>query len=179
MRENLMRYFVTIQDEVLEVEVVGDRVLLAGEPVEATLHRAPGSNVHALRLGHRTHAVVGGARVGDVRSVHVDGEAFRVEVVDERTRRVREMSGAAAAAAGPKPVKAPMPGLVVKVEVAVGETVQPGQGLVIVEAMKMENELTAEVEAVVEHILVEPGQAVEKDQVLLDFRAPEPEEESA
>ncbi|HSG46720.1 MAG TPA: biotin/lipoyl-containing protein [Longimicrobiales bacterium] len=168
-----MRYFVTIRDEVLEVDVDGDRILLDGVPVEARIVPGASSGVRSLRLGHRSHTLVAGDRHGDIRILHLDGERFRVEAVDERTRRIREMSGGAGGVAGPRPLKAPMPGLVVKVEVSAGETVTRGQGLVIVEAMKMENELKAEADGVVSHILVQPGQAVEKDQVLLDFAAPE------
>jgi len=168
-----MRYFVTIRDQVLEVEVDGDRVLLDGAPLDAHLLPATASGVRSLRLGHRSHALVPGERRGDVRTLHLDGERFSLEVVDERTRRIREMSGAAAGAAGPRPLKAPMPGLVVKVDVSPGDVVTRGQGLVIVEAMKMENELKAEVDAVVARVMVGAGEAVEKDQVLVDFAAPE------
>ena len=66
-----------------------------------------------------------------------------------------------------------MPGLVVKVEVAVGDRIEAGQGVVIVEAMKMENELRAEAPGVVAHVHVRPGQTVEKDQVLIDLTAPQ------
>jgi pyruvate carboxylase subunit B len=170
-----MRYFISIRDEVLEVEVEGDEVRVDGEVVDARLLPEDGSGLRALRLGHRSHAVVPGERNGDTRVLHVDGKRFRMDVVDERTRRVRAMSAGSAGAAGPRPLKAPMPGLVVKVEVEPGQEVEQGQGLVIVEAMKMENELRAEADAVVGRILVEPGQAVEKDQVLLDFAAPEAE----
>jgi biotin carboxyl carrier protein len=65
-----------------------------------------------------------------------------------------------------------MPGLVVRVEVSEGDEVGPGQGLVIVEAMKMENELRADVAARVKAVHVKPGEAVEKDQVLIDFGGP-------
>ena len=65
-----------------------------------------------------------------------------------------------------------MPGLVVRVEVAVGDRVRPGQGLVIVEAMKMENELRAEAGGRVSAVHVAAGEAVAKDQVLIDL-APE------
>jgi len=66
-----------------------------------------------------------------------------------------------------------MPGLVIKVEVQEGDAVVGGQGLVIVEAMKMENELKAEGEGRVARVLVAPGQTVEKDQVLVEFESPE------
>ena len=70
-----------------------------------------------------------------------------------------------------------MPGLVVKVEVAEGDTVVPGQGLVIVEAMKMENELKTEMAGRISRILVAPGQPVEKDQTLVEFELLEVEKE--
>jgi biotin carboxyl carrier protein len=60
-----------------------------------------------------------------------------------------------------------MPGLVVDIEVKAGQSVCRGDGLAIVEAMKMENELTATADGVVREVRVEKGQTVEKDQVLL------------
>jgi biotin carboxyl carrier protein len=64
-----------------------------------------------------------------------------------------------------------MPGLIVRVEVSVNDIVTPGQGLAIVEAMKMENELTADVAARVSAVHVAPGDAVERDQVLVELAA--------
>jgi len=79
------------------------------------------------------------------------------------------MTGGGAVAQGPKPVRAPMPGLVVRVEVEPGQEVKAGQGVVIIEAMKMENELKAEAVGVVSRVLVQQGQAVEKGAVLVEF----------
>jgi pyruvate carboxylase subunit B len=62
-----------------------------------------------------------------------------------------------------------MPGMVVRVEVAEGDVVRAGQGIVIVEAMKMENELLAEAAAVVRRVHVREGEPVEKDQLLVDL----------
>jgi pyruvate carboxylase subunit B len=72
-----------------------------------------------------------------------------------------------------------MPGLLVQLEVAIGDRVEAGQGVAIVEAMKMENELKAEAPGVVARIHVRPGQAVEKDQVLIELHAPADAEEGA
>jgi biotin carboxyl carrier protein len=66
-----------------------------------------------------------------------------------------------------KTIVAPTPGLVVEVEVEVGQTVRAGQGVVVVEAMKMENELKAPADGVVASIAVQPGQTVDKGAVLL------------
>jgi pyruvate carboxylase subunit B len=101
--------------------------------------------------------------------VHVDGRRFAVEVVDERTRSINEMTGGSQAVRGPKPVRAPMPGLIVRIEVAEGDTVGTGQGIVIVEAMKMENELKADGGGVVSRIHVVAGQTVDKGTVLVEF----------
>ncbi len=68
-----------------------------------------------------------------------------------------------------------MPGMVVKVEVEPGDVVAPGQGVVIVEAMKMENELKASVPARVRTVHALPGTAVEKDAVLVEFEPLEAE----
>ena len=92
-----------------------------------------------------------------------------VEVVDERARHIRSLASARGRAARSGTVKAPMPGLVVRVQVEPGQTVGPGGGLLLLEAMKMENELRAPSGGRVRAILVEAGQAVEKGQVLVEF----------
>jgi pyruvate carboxylase subunit B len=99
------------------------------------------------------------------------------EVVDERTRAIRALTGRSGAAAGPRPVRAPMPGLVVRVEVEAGQSVVAGQGVVIMEAMKMENELRAETGGVVARVHAVPGAAVEKGAVLVEFVPPAEEED--
>jgi pyruvate carboxylase subunit B len=91
---------------------------------------------------------------------------MEAEVVDERTRALREMTGGHEVEAE-LTVTAPMPGLVVRLEVQLGDRVKAGQGVIIVEAMKMENELKAPGDGVVARIEVEPGQAVEKGSILL------------
>lgn len=164
-----MHYTVTLDGRTWQIVIDDDGLTVDGEAVDATLTPVPGTPLHALRFGAASHRVVAG-RTGDgVWSLDVDGRPAEVEVVDERTRRLREMAGAAAGADGPRPVKAPMPGLVVKVEVEEGQSLEPGQGIVIVEAMKMENELRAEVPARVSRIHVSAGDTVEKDQVLVEL----------
>jgi glutaconyl-CoA/methylmalonyl-CoA decarboxylase subunit gamma len=72
-------------------------------------------------------------------------------------------------AEGTGPLRAPMPGRIVKVLVAEGDAVVPGAGLVVMEAMKMENELSATRAGVVRRVLVKAGEAVERDAVLLEL----------
>jgi len=99
----------------------------------------------------------------------VAGERVQTEVVDERARAIRVMGAAAGVAGATANIRAPMPGMVVKVEVEEGQVVTQGQGVVIVEAMKMENELTAETDSRVAGVRVAAGDTVEKGQVLVEL----------
>lgn len=101
--------------------------------------------------------------------VEVDGERHLITVLDAGEEAVREARRASGADSGPAPLRAPMPGLVVRVEVEVGQEVSPGDGVLIVEAMKMENELRALTPGRVTAIHVAPGETVEKDVLLVEF----------
>ena len=162
-----MRYFVTIGDRTVEVDLNGATPLVDGTPVRAELLSIGGAGLRHLLVDGESVPLV--ARPGDRRGrwqLTVASQSLLAEVVDERTRAIREMTGG-----DPEPearsVFAPMPGMVVKVEVAVGDRVKAGQGVVIVEAMKMENELKAPADGVVASIAVETGQTVEKGALLL------------
>ena len=80
---------------------------------------------------------------------------------------MRDLSGANTGPTGPAPILAPMPGLIVRVNVAPGDTVEAGQGVVVMEAMKMENELRATGPGKVRSVEVAPGVAVEKGALLV------------
>jgi len=166
-----MRYFVTIGEREMEVELGPEGIRVEGGEVRADLVEMDGTEVHSLLLGEKSHRILATRNGRDEWILHMSGKQLRAQIVDERTRDLREMTGMHGRSVGPRSLRAPMPGLVVKVEVAEGDEVTPGQGLVIVEAMKMENELKSEGEGRIGKILVEPGQPVEKDQVLVEFEA--------
>lgn len=172
-----MRYFVTIGGREMEVELGPEGIRVEGETVLADLVEMDGTEVHSLLLGQRSHRILAARNGREEWILHMSGKQLRAQIVDERTRDLREMTGMKGAKGGPGALRAPMPGLVVKVEVAEGDEVVPGQGLIIVEAMKMENELKSEGKGRIGKILVEAGQPVEKDQVLVEFAAPEPSSE--
>jgi pyruvate carboxylase subunit B len=167
-----MRYFVTIGDRELEVELGPEGIRVEGEAVVPDLVEMDGTDVHSLLLGEKSHRILASRNGPGGWTLHLSGRHYLAEVVDERTRAIRKMAGIPEGQRGPKALRAPMPGLVVKVEVGEGEAVETGQGLVIVEAMKMENELKADTPGIVSRVLVEPGQAVDKDQVLVEFEVP-------
>ena len=164
-----MKYFVTIGGRTVEVEVDGDRVTVAGRTVTATLRQVPGSPLRQLLLDGRSIAVAvdpaGRGRWGLTRL----GERWDAEVVDERTRYIRGLTGTGDGSRGPDALRAPMPGLVVRVLVEPGQSVAPGAGLVVLEAMKMENELKAPAAGKIRQVRISAGEAVEKGQVLVEL----------
>lgn len=166
-----MKYIVDVDGERLTVELLGgDEVRVGDRVLRARLTDVEGTPVSLLNVGDAVHRVV--ARRGEARgryTVSLDGRAFAVEALDERTRAIRDLSAASAAAAGPSPLVAPMPGLVVRVAVAPGDEVTAGQGLVVMEAMKMENELRSASAGTVRAVHVSPGTAVEKGTVLVEL----------
>ena len=163
-----MKYSVTVGERTVEVEVRGDTVLVDGEPIGARLTAIPRTPLRQLSLDGRarTFAML---RAPEGWTVQFAGEAWAVSVVDERTRQLRELTGQGKRGGAGGVVKAPMPGLVLRVEVEVGQRVEVGMGVVVLEAMKMENEIRAPGAGVVTAVRVSAGQAVEKGAPLLEI----------
>ena len=164
-----MRYYVTLGGRTVEVDLGVEGVRIDGRAVEAALMHADGTPVRGLLFDSLTYRLAAERGPRGTWKIHLRGRALEVDVVDERTKAIRDMTGATAGALGPRPIVAPMPGMVVKVEVTAGDVVEAGQGIVIVEAMKMENELKASGPGRVARVHVRRGDAVEKDQILVDL----------
>ena len=163
-----MKFEAQLDGAVVPVEVTGDggryRVTLGGDALEVDA-RPAGQGGWSLLLGRESFAVGVSEEEGGLFVVDVDGETYRIRV-EEETRYIIRTRGGGGAARG-QVLKAPMPGRVVMVEVTVGQAVAPGDGLVILEAMKMENEFKASVTGTVKEIRVEAGQAVNPGDVLV------------
>ena len=165
-----MRYVVMVGAAEVEVDLDGDVVTVDGSRSTAHLNEVEGTPVRMVTIGDEVHRVV--ARRGATRgryTLWLDGFRYDVEALDERTRTIRALSGAGKEASGPAPLIAPMPGMIVRISVAVGDAVQAGQGLIVMEAMKMENELRAATAGTVKAILASVGTAVEKGALLLEL----------
>jgi biotin carboxyl carrier protein len=141
---------------------------LGGERAVLTIGAGPHGERHALLLLPPQPAPGGRGIVG--REVVVDGWRVLVEVEPERRAALRERAtrgGSAAAHSGPTEMRAVIPGRVLSVSVAPGETVAAGQQLLVVEAMKMQNEVRAPREGTVDRVAVLAGQTIELGDVLL------------
>lgn len=102
----------------------------------------------------------------DILDVLIEGEHFHVNLYDETDLRMKTAKKGEAVS-GKQVIKAPMPGKVVKILKKIGEEVKPGDGLIVVEAMKMENELKSKGVGAVKEIKVEEGVGVEGNAVLM------------
>jgi biotin carboxyl carrier protein len=160
------RYFVELgkRDVAIDVERLDDgrfRVHVAGEsaPRELTLLRA---GTRALVLAERRVLELFGASPRDLR---VGPARERVAVAERPLTATR----AGSAGAGEALVRAPMPGRVLKVLVVPGQTLSEGTRVAVVEAMKMENELSVSRAGTVKRVLVREGDTVERNAVLLEL----------
>ena len=99
----------------------------------------------------------------------IDGEIFETEIKDGLDLVLDKMGFSTASTKQIKEVKAPMPGMVLEIAVIEGQSVNEGDKLLILGAMKMENIITIQTNAVIKRITVKAGQAVEKGQVLVEL----------
>ena len=164
-----MRYFVTLGQREVELEIDGEQVTIDGQRHEASLSRVAGTPLRQLLVDGRSVVLALESQGRGRWGITVDGERWEGEVLDERTRHIRTLTGGGDRRRGGGEIRAPMPGLVLRVLVEPGQRVAAGAGLVVLEAMKMENELKAAAAGVVRTVCARSGEAVEKGQTLVEL----------
>ena len=156
-----MKYIVSVAGRDIEIEVDGERVTVnRGSVRTAILRPIPGTPMRQLMLDGQPTVLAavprsGGRQDGGFWGFGASGED--PGVVDERTRHIRNASPRSDRPLGPVVLRAPMPRLVVRVATKAGGKVAAGAGLVVLEAMKMENENKSPAEGVVDAVRVESG----------------------
>ena len=150
----------------IEVEIRNDHLIIDGKEFAWSAAEVDPGRLSLLLDGqsYDLHIERDGA---DTYAVTLNQKTWRVRIPNAHTAKPSD----SAHQAGPSQLHAPMPGTVRQVLVAPGDTVEAGQGLIVLEAMKMENELRAEGPATVQAVHVEPGQAVTRDALLIEFEA--------
>ncbi|HWC73131.1 MAG TPA: biotin/lipoyl-containing protein [Gemmatimonadales bacterium] len=169
-----MRYHVTIRSHTYVIDVEGGAVTVDGDRLETHWAAIPGTPLIHLLLGKDSWTVAAQRLDNDARrwALGGAGERLEAEIQDDRSKQIEALTGQGRKAAAGGVVRAPMPGLVVRVEVSEGQVVEAGEGVVVVEAMKMENELRATTRGVVARVHVKPGDRVEKGALLVTLTQP-------
>jgi len=147
----------------------GNDIVIDGKVFSPDIARINETNFHLLLDNKSFNAVVVKNEEKKNLVVEVNGNRYAINVKDQFELLLEELGMANLAANVIENIKAPMPGLVVSIPVAPGDTVKKNAPLLVLEAMKMENVIKAPADAVVDRILVKPKDAVEKGQVLITF----------
>ena len=165
-----MMYRVTIEGKVYEVSVNGDlsSITVNGREIKIDYRRIRGGKLQSILANNINYEFLLERSNGGFDVWHGSGQ-IRVDISDEKTDRLKSLTSGASTASRPGTLKAPMPGLMLQIEVEVGQHFKKGDRLAIIEAMKMENELKAHSPGVVREIKVKPGEPVEKNQILIVF----------
>jgi acetyl/propionyl-CoA carboxylase alpha subunit len=162
-----MKYITTIGEREYSIEIVNEQlILLDGIPYEVDFASVSGQPVYSLLVDGKSYE---GYMYGDDDDweVLLQGNLYNVRVEDERERRLRQALGEGPAQHGEFHLKAPMPGLVITVPVEDGQEVSKGDVLLILESMKMQNELKSPRDGKVSRVRVKIGDSVERKQTLL------------
>jgi biotin carboxyl carrier protein len=161
-----VKYYSRVGQNEYEIEIIDGKVLVDGEAVDVNLRQSGAPELYSLLYNGRSFEMLIEAD-RFAYGVTLRGERFEVQVEDERTRRLNMGRKMVAVPEGELPIRAPIPGLVVRVLVEVGETITDEQPLLLLEAMKMENEIRSIRSGVVKQIVCAVGQRVEQNAVLI------------
>lgn len=165
-----MKYITTVDDQQFEIEVVDEHHIRIGDRLlQVDFESVSGQPVFSLILDGRSYEsfVYQGEEDWDVL---LRGRQYQVKVEDEREKRLRAAAGGGVAEGGEFHLKAPMPGLVVAILVEEGQPVKKGQVMLILESMKMQNELKAPRDGTIGRIRVKAGESVEQKQAMLSVQ---------
>lgn len=162
-----MKYYTKVNEKEFIIDIGQDDTILVNDELYTIDFKIlPISGLASLLINNQSLEAVVEER-DDHWEVLTKGELYNVNVQDERAFRLAQARGIDISDSGETVVKAPMPGLIIKVLVEEGEIIEQGQQVIILESMKMENELKAQRGGLVTAVKTEADASVEKDQVLV------------
>ncbi len=163
-----MKYITTIGEQEYSIEILGPRqVSVNGTIYDVDFQSVSGQPVFSLLVNGGSYQAAVFPGDEDSLQVLMRGDLYVATVEDERERRLKSAGGTSLAISGEYVLRAPMPGLIVKIPVSEGQEVKKGDVLVILESMKMQNELKSPRDGKVTRIQVKPGDSVEQRQTIL------------
>lgn len=161
-----MKYITTINGQKFEVDIRNDGSVWVNGRSREVDFLSLGPTLYSIIMDTAQHEVVVESDENAV-EVLLNGRLYTGTVLDERSQLMLSRRGGSQADSGEVTIRAPMPGLIAVVQCKEGDTVEAGQTLVILESMKMQNELKAPRAGTVQRVSVEAGQTVEQRKVLV------------
>lgn len=153
-----------------EIENQGDQILVDGVAIQLDLNKINASSTHVLHNNKSYNTeVVEINRAEKSCQIKINGTVYEISLEDQFDQLLKQLGMDNLTASKVSEIKAPMPGLVLKVLVSDGSEVKKGDSLVVLEAMKMENILKSPADGVVHKVNINPGDKVDKNQVLIQF----------
>lgn len=161
-----MNYFSKINQSEIKIDINDKSVLVDGHAVNCNLAPINAKGLHLLTVGGKTYEVFCHKKDGKYK-VSFTNFNFSISVDDEKSRNLKKLIKIESVAPDHFKIKSPMPGLIIRVNVTEGDSVSGGQSLVIIEAMKMENEICAPYDGTITQLFVKEGRSVDKEAVLM------------
>jgi biotin carboxyl carrier protein len=162
-----MKYQTIVNGETFDLEINEDgRILVNGEERVVDFRVLREGELYSMLLDHRSFEAVVDER-DELYHVLLAGDMFEVKVTDERSRRLESAFLAFGDVSGEVQIAAPMPGMIVSIPVTEGQEVNKGDTVVVLESMKMENELKSPRDGTIHRIRVAAGDSVEQNKVLV------------
>ena len=162
-----MKYISTVNGKEYKIEIIDEHhVLLDGREIKIDFNSVSGQPIYSLLVDGKSYEsfIYPG---DDEWEVLLRGRLYTVVVEDERERRLRAAAGSSVSESGEYHMKSPMPGMVIAIPVEEGQEIEKGDVLLILESMKMQNELKSPRAGTVGRVRVKPGESVEQRQILL------------
>ncbi|MEQ9308553.1 MAG: acetyl-CoA carboxylase biotin carboxyl carrier protein subunit [Balneolaceae bacterium] len=166
-----MKFEAAVKDQNIEVEFNTDSSTFTSGETSGTFSFTKNNGRFFLRVGTKAYKIDNVSYEGSDITFSIDGSWHTVTVKDEQELLLDSLGFKTGADIAEGSLKAPMPGKILDILVKVGDSVNKGQPVAILEAMKMENELKSPIDGTIQSIHVETGQSLEKNTPILEIEA--------
>lgn len=160
------RFLVDVEGELISITESQGRLYVMDKPLQVSMVELS-PDVYSLLICGQSYLVH--VKHGQNPSLTINGKTIASQIVSDRSELIQLYGGHTGAKETAKELRAPMPGLITKVLVQAGDTVAKGQGMVVLEAMKMENELLAPCSGRILQVHVKQTESVVPDALLIEF----------
>jgi biotin carboxyl carrier protein len=161
------KFIVTINNRKVRINFTGEvNIILNNKEYNYNISKLNG-NTHRFNIGNKTFLISAIKNGNGHYNITLSGRVFETKVLTELQERAANLIEAKTSKHSKTTIKAPMPGMILKIKKAAGDVLKQGDSLLILEAMKMENEIKSPVSGTIKEINIKEGDAVEKGVELL------------